>query len=115
MTEELTALTIEQLADEITTWAGRVAAGEARLLALIAEFDERGGWHGVGMLSCAHWLTWRIGLGAGAARERVRVARRLRELPVTSAAFHAGQLSWTQVRALTRCATDETEERLVAV
>ncbi len=33
-------LSDEQVADQITTWAGRAAAGEARLLGLIAEFDR---------------------------------------------------------------------------
>ena len=37
----LTDLSNDQLADEITTWAGRVAAGEARLVELIGEFDAR--------------------------------------------------------------------------
>jgi hypothetical protein len=52
------------LGDEIVAWAGRVAAGEAHLLALIGEFDRREAWTGPGLLSCAHWLTWRIGIDA---------------------------------------------------
>lgn len=103
------ALSNAELADEITTWAGRVAAGEARLVALIGEFDRREAWGGVGLLSCAHWLSWRLGMGLAAAHERVRVARALRGLPLTRAAFGAGRLSWTQVRALTRVA-DATDE-----
>jgi hypothetical protein len=113
MSLDLTALTDDELADEITTWAGRVAAGEARLLVLIGEFDDRVAWGGPGMLSCAHWLTWRTGMGPVAARERVRAARRLRELPLTAAAFAEGRLSWTQVRAISRAATPETEASLV--
>ncbi len=50
----LVDLSDEQVADEITTWAGRVAAGEARLLTLIGEFDRREAWSGPGLLSCAH-------------------------------------------------------------
>lgn len=111
----LATLSDAELAAEITTWAGRIAAGEARLLTLIGEYDDRGAWSGPGMLSCAHWLSWKLGMGPVAARERVRVARLLRELPLTSAAFSEGRLSWTQVRALTRCATAETEEVLLAV
>lgn len=98
-------LTDDQLADEITTWSGRVAAGEAHLVALLGEFDRREAWGGPGMLSCAHWLSWRTGLGLTAARERVRVARRLPELPAVAAAFAAGRMSWSQVRAMTRVAT----------
>ncbi|MFN2539598.1 MAG: DUF222 domain-containing protein [Mycobacteriales bacterium] len=102
MAVTLADLSDDQLADEITTWAGRVAAGEARLIALIGEFDARQAWGGPGLLSCAHWLSWRLGLGLTAARERVRVANRLRDLPLIAAAFGEGRLSWTQVRAITR-------------
>jgi Domain of unknown function (DUF222)/HNH endonuclease len=102
-----------QLADEIVTWSGRLAAGEARLLALLAEFDRREAWAGPGLLSCAHWLAWRTGLRPGAAREKVRVARALAALPVTRAAFTAGRLSFSQARAVTRAATASDEQTWV--
>ena len=112
-TPELITLTDDALADEICTWAGRAAAAEARLLTLIGEYDARGAWAQPGLLSCAHWLSWRIGMGLKAARERVRVARTLRDLPLMAAEFGAGRLSWTQVRALTRIATPSKEKDLV--
>lgn len=111
----LVDLSDEQVADEITTWAGRVAAGEARLLTLIGEFDRREAWSGPGLLSCAHWLSWRLGMGLTAAHERVRVARALQGLPLLVEAFGAGQLSWTQVRAVTRVATGADEASWVEV
>src|SRR5262249_32619956 len=86
----------------------------ARLLDLIRELDARGGW-GHGFRSCAHWLMWRIGLEPGAAREHVRVARTLGFLPLLREALARGELSYSKVRALTRVATPETEERLLAV
>src|SRR5207249_2763086 len=66
-------------------------------------------------LSCAGWLTWRVGLDPGAAREKVRVARALGTLPLLAQALARGELSYAKVRALTRVATPETEERLLAV
>ncbi len=51
----------------------------------------------------------------GAARERVRVARALGLLPRLTEALSRGELSYAKVRALTRVATPETEERLLAV
>ena len=69
---------LPQLAAAITSGAVRLAAATAAWLRLIAEFDERGGWHGYGIASCAHWLAWQCGLSPGAAREHVRVARALR-------------------------------------
>src|SRR5260370_36253178 len=55
-------------------------AATARLLALIREFDARGGWNRR-FRSCAEWLPRRGGLEPGAARERVRVARALGTVP----------------------------------
>jgi hypothetical protein len=100
----LSHLTVNELADGICLRAGRIAAAEAELLTWIGEFDERDGWGGQGILSCAHWLSWKTGLSPGAARERVRVAGALRELPVVAEAFGQGLMSWSQVRALTRVA-----------
>lgn len=104
---------LEQLAAEIRAGAVRLAAATAAWLRMVAEFDERGGWHGVGILSCAQWLSWQCGLGPGAAREHVRVARALRRLPLIERTFAAGQLSYSKVRALTRVADPSCEESLV--
>src|SRR5882672_12400383 len=68
------------------------------------EIAERDGWN-TGFLSCAHWLSWRVGLDRGAARERVRVARALGALPQLAQALARGELSYSKVRALTRVAT----------
>jgi hypothetical protein len=56
-----------------------------------------------------------VGLDRGAARERVRVARALGTLPRLAEALARGELSYAKVRALTRVATPETEERLLTV
>ncbi len=97
-------MSVADLADGICLRAGRIAAAQAELLTWIAEFDRREGWSGPGLLSCAHWLSWRVGLSPGAAREQVRVARRLEELPAVAAAFRDGTASYSQVRAITRVA-----------
>jgi hypothetical protein len=107
--KRLSHLSIDELADGICLRAGRIAAAEAELLAGIGEFDERGGWSGVGMLSCVHWLSWKTGLSPGSAREHVRVAGRLRELPAVAEAFGRGWMSYSQVRALTRVARPDDE------
>ena len=104
---------LERLGDEIAELAAHLDAASARLLELIREFDARDGWND-GHRSCAHWLAWRVGLDLGAARERVRVARALGTLPRLSQALARGELSYAKVRALTRVATPETEERLLA-
>ena len=105
---------LDQLGDEIAELSAHLDAATARLLALIRDFDARGGWN-TGFRSCAHWLSWRVGLDLGAARERVRVARALGTLPRLAEAMARGELSYAKVRALTRVATPETEARLLAV
>ena len=105
---------LDQLGDEIAELSAHLDAATARLLDLIREFDARGGWN-VGFRSCTAWLSWRVGLDLGAARERVRVARVLSTLPALSQALARGELSYAKVRALTRVATPETEARPLAV
>ena len=72
-THELVA-DLDRLGDEIAELSAHRDAATARLLDLIREFDARDGWN-TGFRSCAAWLSWRVGLDPGAARERVRVAR----------------------------------------
>jgi hypothetical protein len=105
---------LERLGDEIAELSAHLEAATARLLALIREFDARGGW-GNGFRSCAAWLSWRIGLDLGAAREKVRVARALGSLPLLSEALARGELSYAKLRAITRVATPATESRLLGV
>jgi len=105
---------LEQLGDEIAELSAHLDAATARLLELIRAFDARGGWN-TGFSSCAAWLSWRVGLDLGAARERVRVARALAPLPLLAEALGRGELSFAKVRALTRVATPETEARLLGV
>ena len=105
---------LDRLGDEIAELSAHLDAATAHLLDLIREFDAREGWNN-GFRSCAAWLSWRVGLDLGAARERVRVAHALETLPRLAEALGRGELSYAKVRALTRVATPETEERLLAV
>ncbi len=108
------AAELDRLGDEIAELSAHLDAATARLLDLIRDFDAHGGWN-TGFMSCAHWLCWRVGLELRAARERVRVARALGTLPRLAEALARGELSYSKVRALTRVATLETEERLLKV
>jgi uncharacterized protein DUF222/HNH endonuclease len=105
---------LDRLGDEIAELSAHLDAATARLLDLIREFDARAGWAN-GFRSCAAWLSWRVGLDLGAAREKVRVAHAIGTLPRLARALASGELSYSKVRALTRVATPETEERLLAV
>ena len=104
---------LERLGDRIAELSARIQAATYELLILIREFDDRTGWSGC--TSCAHWLSWRTGLAPGAAREHVRVARALGNLPKLSDAMRRGVVSYSKVRAVTRVATPETEQALLDV
>ena len=98
---------------EITTLASQIHAATCRWLELVAEYDAREGWAQWGSRSCAHWVAWQCGIAPGPAREHVRVARRLVELPLVRAAFAAGELSYSKVRALTRVENVQREQDLL--
>jgi hypothetical protein len=106
---------LAQLDESIAELSANIDAATHRLLALIAEFDRREGWAVGGFLSCAHFLNVRIGLGIVAAREKVRVARALDELPLISEAMSRGEVSYSKVRAMTRIANPENEAELLAM
>jgi hypothetical protein len=111
--EGLASLSSEALEREIGELAAHLNAACCRWLCLVAELDRREGWAAWGAKSCAAWLSWRCGVTPGAAREHVRVARCLAELPRLREAFAAGELSYSKVRAVTRVASAENEADLV--
>ncbi len=103
---------LERVEAQICELAGHLAAATCRFLVLLADFDARRGWASWEMGSCAQWLSWKCQMSSGTAREHVRVARALRDLPVIRARFAAAELSYAKVRALTRIATAATEAGL---
>jgi hypothetical protein len=105
----------ERLEARICELAGHLTAATCRFLELVADFDERHGWASWEMPSCAAWLSWKCQVAPGTAREQVRVARALKDLPVIREEFAAARLSYAKVRALTRIATPETERDLAAM
>src|SRR5215510_13398332 len=98
-------------------WSSDVCSSDLaathRFLTLVARFDEAGVWADQGARTCAHWLSWRVGLDLGAAREHVRVARALQTLPQIDDELRRGRVSYSKVRALTRVAKPETEGALL--
>ncbi|MDH3545905.1 MAG: HNH endonuclease [Gammaproteobacteria bacterium] len=105
----------EQLGDQITELCGYIYAATYRLLVLIREFDDEGYWELPGLCSCAHWLNFKCGIGMNAAREKVRVAHALADLPKISRAFEKGELSYSKARAMTRIADRDNEDYLLMI
>ena len=104
---------LDELGERIAELAAQISAATYELLAMLRDFDERGGWNS-GFRSCAHWLGWRVGLDLGAARKKMRVARALGALPLLAAAMRRGEVSYSKVRALTRIATSANEQDLLS-
>src|ERR1041384_604549 len=104
---------LEQLGERIAEQAAHLDAATHRLLTDLRIFDERGGWYVQGALSCAHWLSWRVGWSLGTARDHVRVARKLPEFAEIDDALRRGEVSYSKVRAMVRVATPANEHLLL--
>ena len=94
--------------DELATLASHLSAATARWLELAWELREQ-----VSSDDFAGWLGYRCGVTGREAREYMRVAEALQDLPAIRAAFSRGEMTYTKVRALTRVATGANEERLL--
>ena len=105
----------EALEAQITELWGHINAANFRFLELLGEFDRTQGWARHGLANCAQWLNWQCGIGTGTAREKVRVAGALANLPQISEAFRQGRVSYSKVRAMTRAATPENEATLLNI
>ncbi len=104
---------IDRIAEEIAVLAANLHAGVHRLLQRIRLFDRKKGWFQQGALSCAHWMSWRIGIDLATAREQVRVANALGDLPLVDEALRTCDISYSKARAITRVATAENQSKLL--
>ena len=101
---------IEEVGAQIVWLEFQTRSRMADWLALVEEFDRREGWRGTRFSGTARWLADRCRLSTRTARDHVRVAKRLAVWPAVAEAFGLGQLSYSQVRALSRA--DEGEDEL---
>jgi hypothetical protein len=88
---------LEELEDRLADLCGHRNTFDALLVRLVAKSLETGAWEMPGIATPAHWLAWKAGLSSAHAQQLVTVAKRRDELPVTFAAFDAGELSLDQV------------------
>ena len=89
--DDFSTMDDDVLAAAVSTLAAHIHAATYRLLVLIAELDRREVWAAQGALSCAHWLSWACGIDTHTAREKVRVARALAELPLAVGGARQGR------------------------
>src|SRR5437588_7020740 len=99
--------------DDLPSWVGQVDDGDLgsvaiRLRALadrneavtaevLRRLDKSEAYKDDGALSLASWLRWKCKLSAGAAMERVEVARQLSQLPKFEAALARGDIGYQHV------------------
>ena len=100
----------ERLEDELASLTAHVNAATARCVELVSAIADEGA---LADGDLAGWVAYRCGTTRRDAREIVRVAEALRELPAIRAAFARGELTLVKVRALTRVATRPSEEGLL--
>jgi hypothetical protein len=113
--QPVTRLSNDVLEREIAQYAQEITRRMARWLQLVAEHDRRGGARRWGFRGTGEWLSWCCGISPRAARDHVRVARALTERPQIAAAFAAGMVSYSKVRALTRVSLQEDETALLEI
>ena len=86
-------LHLDDLENQLITLSFRINASEYQFLVLLREFDLRQGWKAWGCTDCAAWLNFRCGIVPGTAREKIRTARALLDLPLVCASFEKGELT----------------------
>jgi hypothetical protein len=82
---------------------------EVERLRRLAEIDKRRLFERDGHLSAASWLATRFKVAWGAAREQVRIARGLEEMPVVRRALGEGECSLSGLRVLSSCREADPE------
>jgi hypothetical protein len=89
-----------QLQDDVVGVFNAIERLRAEALRRVAELDRRQAHLVDGHVSCGSWLRNAAGLAASTAREHVRVARALVEMPMVQEAHSAGDVSFSHVRLL---------------
>ena len=105
---DVTTDAIVEAIDQLDAIANGV---RVEFLRWIARYDDREGWREDGVMSMADWLTYRRGYSLKYARQVVRIAQALKNLPRIAEAHASGLLSAEKADLLCTIATpdDETE------
>ena len=103
------------LRDRVSHLQAHINAAQAELTEMVGELEEKDLWAEPGVISPAHWVAWRCGMGQHQARRFVELARNLSDLPKTSASFRRGEISFEQAECLSEAASPNTEEELLTL
>jgi hypothetical protein len=94
---------------ELRAIAKKRAALDADEARWLREAERLQIWRPLGMVSAFDYMERVLGYTPHTARERLRVAKALAEVPAIGESFAAGELSYSAVRELTRVATSDTD------
>ena len=86
----ITHRNLDQLEADIISLSTHINTQEYEFLVLLREFDLRQGWKVYHFNHIADWLNMKCGIAPGTAREKLRVANALFDLPKISGAFQKG-------------------------
>jgi hypothetical protein len=83
---------------------------EVERLRRLAEIERRATFQRDGHLSAASWLASEFKVGWGAARDQVRTARALEEMPETRKALEEGEVSMSAAKVLVQARDSDPDE-----
>ena len=110
--EDLQQVPCSCLGDDLRAIRRAIDRLEAEFSRRLGRFDIDQGWVPDGNASTAGWLSVQCRIVRNTAWERVRQARRLTELPSTTEAFAAGEISQAHVGVITGAAEQVDTEAL---
>jgi len=102
----------DELAEVIVQLHALIQAAEVQLLVAIECFAQRAAFADDGATSMTSWLTERLSVSASRAGAWTNVAHSLSALPALSGKYVSGELTFDQVKPLSRVATPDTDEVL---
>lgn len=107
----------EQITNELEDAIGQLhalsCAAHSQLLRQLPHYEATQAYLFDGVTDLSTWLQQKLCISRRTARQWLRVACSLQDLPHISAAYEAGSLSWEQVCELVKFATPEDDEQLV--
>ncbi len=107
---DLDGLSVEELNEAVAGFQrlrGKFEAAEARVL---SRWDADRCWRLNGARTAGAWLGWKCRLPAGVARQRVRHARAMRELPEVARAWSDGDIDRSHITTLLGARNPRTAE-----
>ena len=107
---DLDAMVGDELTDAVLRTQrlrGALDVAEARVL---ARWDSLGEWRPSGAKAASAWLAWKQGIPISVARQRLRHARAVRELPLVEAAWTTGEIDRSHVTTMLGVRTARTEK-----